>query len=671
VSTIEVKVPDIGDFDDVPVTEILVAVGDEVAAEDPLVALESDKATMEVPSPEAGTVKELKVAAGDTVSEGSVILVLETADAEGGSSDGDGGSDGAEAQDGGKVDEKDAGGAEHASNPAGEDGPRKDDGGSKPPKGGGGTAGRASSGGTGEAKGDDDAKGGGAATAGDSYAEGSDATKDPAASGDAGVSGATPSKASDEVKEKGDLHVDVVVLGSGPGGYSAAFRAADLGLSVAMVEREPVLGGVCLNVGCIPSKALLHAAKVITEAEDMGSHGIAFGKPEVDLDALRGWKDEVVGKLSGGVGQMAKQRKVEVVRGTGRFVGEHELQVDDTLVTFDSAIVATGSRSVQLPGIPHEEEAVVDSTGALELADVPKRLLVVGGGIIGLEMATVYDALGSEVTVVELADQLVPGADKDLVKPLKKRIDGRYAAIHLGTKVEKVEVVEGGLQATFAGEKAPEPAEFDRVLVAVGRVPNGQDLGLEEIGVEVDERGFVPVDQQQRTKLAHVYAIGDVVGQPMLAHKATHEGHVAAEVIAGHDVIFEPRGIPSVAYTEPELAWVGLTETQAKKDDVPYEMAIFPWVASGRALASDASAGQTKLLIDPDSHRVLGAAIVGTNAGELIAEIGLALEMGANAEDVALTIHAHPTLSESVGLAAEIAEGTITDLPQKRKRAKK
>ncbi|WP_370695377.1 dihydrolipoyl dehydrogenase [Patulibacter sp.] len=667
MSTIEVKVPDIGDFDDVPVTEILVAVGDEVQKEDPLVALESEKATMEVPSPEAGTVKELKVAKGDAVSEGSVILVLETADAEGGPQGGDGSADGAEAQSGGKVDEKDGDGAEHASNPAGEEGPRKDDG-STPPKGGGGTAGNASSSG-----GSADAKSGEPGTDGDSYAGGSGATKDPAASGDAGTTGATPSKASDEVKAKGDLHVDLVVLGSGPGGYAAAFRAADLGLSVAMVEREPVLGGVCLNVGCIPSKALLHAAKVITEAEDMAEHGVSFGTPEVDLDALRSWKDGVVEKLSGGVGGMAKQRKVEVVRGTGRFVGEHELQVDDTLVTFDSAIVATGSRSVQLPGIPHEEEAVIDSTGALELADVPKRLLVVGGGIIGLEMATVYDALGSQVTVVELADQLVPGADKDLVKPLKKRIDGRYAAIHLKTKVEGVEVVDGGLRATFSGEGdgVPEPAEFDRVLVAVGRVPNGKDLGLEDLGVEVDDRGFVPVDQQQRTKLPHILAIGDVVGQPMLAHKATHEGHVAAEVVAGHDVVFDPRGIPSVAYTEPELAWVGLTETQAKKDGVEYEVAAFPWVASGRALASDASAGQTKLLVDPGSRRILGAAIVGTNAGELIAEVGLALEMGANAEDVALTIHAHPTLSESVGLAAEIAEGTITDLPQKRKRKAK
>ncbi len=662
MSTIEVQVPDIGDFEDVPVTEILVAVGDEVQKEDPLVALESEKATMEVPSPEAGTVKELKVAEGDTVSEGSVILVLETADADagGGSSDGDGAADGAESQDGGRVDEKDGDGAAHASNPKGEDGPRKD----ASPE-GGGNAGRASSGGTA------DAKSGTPGTDGDSYAGGSDATRDAAAAGDRGPSGATPSKASDETKAKGDLHVDVVVLGSGPGGYAAAFRAADLGLQVAMVEREPALGGVCLNVGCIPSKALLHAAKVITEAEGLGAHGVSFAKPEIDLDELRSWKDGVVKKLSGGVEGMAKQRAVQVVRGTGRFVGEHELQVDDTLVTFDSAIVATGSRSVQLPGIPHEEEAVIDSTGALELADVPGRLLVVGGGIIGLEMATVYDALGSEVTVVELADQLVPGADKDLIKPLKKRIDGRYAAIHLGTKVETVEVVDGGLRATFAGDGAPEPAEFDRVLVAVGRVPNGKDLGLEEIGVEVDERGFVPVDEQGRTKLPHVYAIGDVVGQPMLAHKATHEGHVAAEVIAGHDVVFDPRGIPSVAYTEPELAWVGLTETQAKRDGVEYETAVFPWSASGRALASDAATGQTKLLLEPGTGRVLGGAIVGTNAGELIAEVGLALEMGANAEDVGLTIHAHPTLSESVGLAAEIATGTITDLPQKRKRKKR
>jgi dihydrolipoamide dehydrogenase len=639
VSTVEIKVPDIGDFEDVPVTELLVAVGDTVEVEDPLVAIESEKATMEVPSPEAGKIVALRVAVGDNVSEGTVVAVLETAD----DAPGDGGS---QAPQGGEVEGEGAGSGASSG-------------------GSGGSGSGASSGGR------DEGGAAAAATDGDSHAGGSQATEDPAAAGTAGRNAGTPEKAPDDVKAKGDLHVDVVVLGSGPGGYSAAFRAADLGLKVAMVEREPVLGGVCLNVGCIPSKALLHAAKVITEAEHMGAHGVTFAEPEVDLDALRSWKDEVVGTLSGGVAGMAKGRKVEVVRGSGRFVGPHELQVDETLVTFDSAIVATGSRSVQLPGIPHEEEAVMDSTGALELADVPERLLVVGGGIIGLEMATVYDALGSDVTVVELADQLIPGADKDLVKPLKKRIDGRYAAIHLKTKVEKVEVVEGGLQATFGGEQAPEPATFDRVLVAVGRTPNGKDLGLEELGVEVDERGFVPVDEQQRTKVPHIYAIGDVVGQPMLAHKATHEAHVAAEVIAGEDVAFDVRGIPSVAYTEPELAWVGLTETQAKKDGVAYETAVFPWVASGRALASAASAGQTKLLVEPATGRVLGAGIVGTNAGELIAEVGLALEMGANVEDVALTVHAHPTLSESVGLAAEIAAGTITDLPQKRKRTKK
>jgi dihydrolipoamide dehydrogenase len=601
VSTFEVKVPDIGDFDDVPVTEILVAVGDEVAVEDPLVALESEKATMEVPSPQAGKVASIAVSVGDAVSEGALLLTLEGVESEGDSGDGGG------------------------------------DEGSKADKGSGDEAG------TSAPKGD------------------------------------TPQRsvASDEVKAKGDVHADVVVLGSGPGGYSAAFRAADLGLSVVLVERDAVLGGVCLNVGCIPSKALLHAAKVITEAEAVSAHGIAFAKPEIDLDALRGWKDEVVGKLSGGVAGMAKQRQVTVVTGSGRFVGPHELRVEGdetTLVTFDNAIVATGSTPVVLPGVPQDHDDVIDSTGALELKDVPGKLLVVGGGIIGLEMATVYDALGSEVTVVEFLDQLIPGADKDLVKPLAKRIEGRYAAIHLQTKVEKVEPTDEGLKATFGSGVSepkggiPEPATFDRVLVAVGRTPNGKDLGLEDLGVEVDERGFVPVDAQQRTAVSHVFAIGDVVGQPMLAHKATHEAHVAAEVIAGHDVTFDVMGIPSVAYTDPEVAWVGLTETKAKADDVAYETAVFPWVASGRALASDAANGSTKLLIDPESRRVLGAGIVGLNAGELIAEPGLALELGANAEDVALTVHAHPTLSESIGLAAEIAEGTITDLPPKRKK---
>lgn len=628
MSTFEVKVPDIGDFDGVPVTEILVAVGDEVAVEDPLVALESEKATMEVPSPQAGTVKSIAVAVGDEVSEGALLLTLEGVESEGDGGSGEGGADGATAE----------------------------------------TPEKAEDSGNAKAK-DADAK-----TAGATGADG-----DEPADGKAAAPGDAPKRsvASDETKSKGDVHADVVVLGSGPGGYSAAFRAADLGLSVVLVERESVLGGVCLNIGCIPSKALLHAAKVITEAEAVSAHGIAFAKPKIDLDALRGWKDEVVGKLSGGVAGMAKQRKVTVVTGNGRFVGPHELRVEGettTLVTFDNAIVATGSTPVVLPGVPQDHDDVIDSTGALELRDVPGKLLVIGGGIIGLEMATVYDALGSEVTVVEFLDQLIPGADKDLVKPLQKRIEGRYAAIHLQTKVEKVEPTDGGLKATFGAGVSepkggvPEPAVFDRVLVAVGRTPNGKDLGLEDLGVEVDERGFVPVDAQQRTAVSHVFAIGDVVGQPMLAHKATHEAHVAAEVVAGHDVTFDVMGIPSVAYTDPEVAWVGRTETQAKADDVAYETAVFPWVASGRALASDAANGSTKLLIDPESRRVLGAGIVGLNAGELIAEPGLALELGANAEDVALTVHAHPTLSESIGLAAEIAEGTITDLPQKRKR---
>ncbi len=625
MSTFEVKVPDIGDFDGVPVTEILVAVGDEVAVEDPLVALESEKATMEVPSPQAGTVKSIDVSVGDEVSEGALLLTLEGVEAEA-SGDGDSGSDGAKGSDDDASAAKDAGAA------------KQEDAEAKAANGSG------------------------------------DASTKPASEGD---DAPKRSVASDEVRAKGDVHADVVVLGSGPGGYSAAFRAADLGLSVVLVERDSVLGGVCLNVGCIPSKALLHAAKVITEAEGASAHGIAFGTPEIDLDALRGWKDEVVGKLSGGVAGMAKQRKVTVVTGNGRFVGPHELRVEGdetTLVTFDNAIVATGSTPVVLPDVPQDHDDVIDSTGALELKDVPGKLLVIGGGIIGLEMATVYDALGSEVTVVEFADQLIPGADKDLIKPLAKRIEGRYAAIHLQTKVEKVEPTDEGLKATFGAGVSepkggvPEPAVFDRVLVAVGRTPNGKDLGLEDLGVEVDERGFVPVDAQQRTAVSHVFAIGDVVGQPMLAHKATHEAHVAAEVVAGHDVTFDVMGIPSVAYTDPEVAWVGLTETKAKADDVAYETAAFPWVASGRALSSDAANGMTKLLIDPESRRVLGAGIVGLNAGELIAEPGLALELGANAEDVALTVHAHPTLSESIGLAAEIAEGTITDLPPKRKR---
>jgi len=464
---------------------------------------------------------------------------------------------------------------------------------------------------------------------------------------------------------QGDVHAQVLVLGSGPGGYTAAFRAADLGLDVVLVERYPSLGGVCLNVGCIPSKALLHVAKVIADAQATSEHGVSFAGPEIDLDALRAWKDSVVKRLTGGVSGLAKARRVQVLEGGGRFTGPHALAVGDKTVTFDHAVVAAGSRAIELPGIPHDDERVMDSTDALELADIPKRLLVVGGGIIGLELACVYDALGSEVTVVELADQLIPGCDPDLVKPLHQRIAGRYAAIHLETRVESVKADEKGLYVTFTGHVAD--ATFERILVAVGREPNGGDMGLDAAGVNVDERGFVPVDERGRTNVEHIHAIGDVVGGPMLAHKATYEARITAEVIAGHDVIFDARGIPAVAYTDPEVAWVGLTELQARERDIAHEVASFPWQASGRALSMNAGEGLTKLLIEPQTRRLIGAGIVGANAGELIAETGLGLEMGADAQDLGLTIHAHPTLSETVAFAAEVAEGTITDLPPKRR----
>ncbi len=611
-AAVDVIVPDIGDYTDVPVVEVLVAVGDVVAADAPLVVLESDKASMEIPAPQAGTVKELRVKVGDTVSEGSVVAVIEAGDSagEGGVAPGAGGA----------VPATDAG-----------------------------------------------------ASAGASVATPAVSTERPGAPRIEGVAGrsavepaAAPQKpASLPESERGDEHAAVLVLGSGPGGYAAAFRAADLDLDVVMVERHSVLGGVCLNVGCIPSKALLHVAKVIAEAQAMADHGVSFGEPHVDLDSLRGWKDGVVGKLTGGLTGMAKSRKVRVVQGEARFTGSHMLQVEGeggkSTISFDSAIVAAGSRSVQLPGIPHEDPRVMDSTGALDLADIPERLLVIGGGIIGLEMATVYDALGSRVTVVELAGQLISGCDPDLVRPLQKRIAGRYEAIHLSTSIEGAEAKKDGLHVSFSGDVAP--AVFDRVLVAVGRTPSGAGLGLESAGVVVDERGFIGVDEQMRTNVAHIYAIGDVAGQPMLAHKATHEGHIAAEVIAGHAVVNDVRAMPSVAYTEPEVAWVGLTETEAKAGGISYEKAAFPWSASGRALAMDSGTGSTKLLFDPKSRRVLGAGMVGTSAGDLAAEVGLAIEMGADVGDIALTVHAHPTLSETVGLAAELAEGTITDLP--------
>jgi dihydrolipoamide dehydrogenase len=583
VST-EVRVPDIGDFTDVPVIEIHVKPGDTVAPEDPLVTLESDKATMDVPSPAAGTVKEVLVTLEDKVSEGTPIVVL---DAEAGAGEGD-------------VSAEDSSGI-HASPPSG--------------------------------------------------------SRIPAANVSAETS---PSPAPVELPAA-DKQAQVLVVGSGPGGYAAAFRAADLGLQVILVERYETLGGVCLNVGCIPSKALLHAARVVEEAKEAAEFGVSFADPDIDLDALRTWKEEVVGKLTGGLTGLAKQRKVEVVTGTAKFTSDHTIDVDGTSIAFEHCIVATGSRVATLPGLP-DDERIIDSTGALELSDVPSRLLVIGGGIIGLEMATVYAALGSAVTVVELTDQLIPGCDVDLVRPLQKRIAERYESILLSTKTSSVEAGDDGLRVTFEGEGAPEPQTFDRVLVAVGRRANGDELGLDAAGVQVDERGEIKVDAQRRTNVPHIYAIGDLTGAPMLAHKATHEGKVAAEVIAGHDVAFDPRAIPSVAYTDPEVAWTGLTETDAVAAGTEYEKAVFPWQASGRALSLGRAEGLTKVLVDPATRRVLGVGVVGINAGDLIAEATLAIEMGADAEDLGLTIHPHPTLSETVAFAAELAEGTITDL---------
>jgi dihydrolipoamide dehydrogenase len=579
----EIRVPDIGDFQDVPIIEIHVSPGDEVAAEDPLVTLESDKATMDVPAPEAGTVAQLRVKIGDRVSEGSVLLTLE------------GATDGAAPSDDGASSET--------------------------------------------------------RSASDVRVERESAPPPPPSADGAG----------------GDHEFQVVVIGSGPGGYTAAFRAADLGLKTALIERYETLGGVCLNVGCIPSKALLHAARVVSEAEEMAEHGIKFGKPKFDVDALRSWKESVVGRLTGGLAGMAKQRKVEVITGVASLTGANTVSVGDRTVSFDNCIIAAGSEAASLPGLP-DDDRIIDSTGALEIASVPKRLLVVGCGIIGLEMATVYDALGSKVTMVELLDQLIPGCDPDLVKPLHKRISGRYEGIHLGVKVESVEAAEKHLTVALSNG---ETHKFDGVLVAIGRRPNGRAVGADQAGVNVDDAGFISVDRQMRTNVAGIYAIGDVVGGPMLAHKASHEGKVAAEVIAGHNVEFDARTIPSVAYTDPEVAWMGLTEISAREQGIEYEKATFPWAASGRALSLGRDEGMTKLLFDPESRRLLGAGIVGVNAGELIAETVHALEMGSDAEDIGLTVHPHPTLSETVGFAAEMAEGTITDLMPPRRRPAK
>jgi dihydrolipoamide dehydrogenase len=468
--------------------------------------------------------------------------------------------------------------------------------------------------------------------------------------------------------ESNNINTQVVVLGSGPGGYTAAFRAADLGKKVVLIERYSTLGGVCLNVGCIPSKALLHTAKVITEAEETAAHGVSFSAPKIDLDTLRNWKsNDVVAKLTGGLSQMAKQREVTVVVGNGQFTSPNTIAVtaDDgkiTMINFEHAIIAAGSQAIKFPNAP-DDDRIMDSTGALKLDDIPKRLLVIGGGIIGLEMGTVYDALGSKVSVVEFMDGLITGCDRDLVRPLQKRMEKRFEAIMLSTKVTKIEAKKDGIHVSFEGEEAPKETQiYDRVLVSIGRKPNGKNIGAELAGVKVDERGFIAVDKQMRTNINHIFAIGDIVGQPMLAHKATHEGKVAAEVIAGHKVEFQALCIPSVAYTDPEIAWAGMTETEAKSKNIEFEKASFPWAASGRALANGRTDGTTKLIFDKTTHRLIGAGIVGVNAGELLAEAVLAIEMGADAHDLGLTIHAHPTLSETICFAAEMKEGTITDL---------
>ncbi len=598
-NTIEIKVPDIGDFSGVPVIEVLVKPGDSIEVDQGLITLESDKATMEVPSTAAGTVKEVKVKVGDEVSEGHVVAVIETQ-------------------------------AGNSLAPQAAEGDRRPDG-------------------------------------GESNKAASPAEAAPASGG---VQSTAP-KAAAESGRRADIECQVCVLGSGPGGYTAAFRSADLGQDTVLIERYATLGGVCLNVGCIPSKALLHAAKVIDEADAFADHGITFGKPTIDLKKLAAYKDKVVAQLTSGLAGMGKQRKVNVVRGTGKFVSPNEIEVEGVdgkkLVRFEKCIIAAGSQAVKLPGLPWDDERMMDSTDALLLRDVPKKLLVVGGGIIGLEMACVYDALGSQVTVVELLDQLMPGADPDLVRPLAQRLKKRYAGIHLKTKVVKIEAQKNGLKATFEGsdtEKggAPDAQLFDRVLIAVGRAPNGKKIDADKAGVEVTERGFIPADKQMRTNVEHIFAIGDIVGNPMLAHKASHEGKVAAEVCAGMKSEFVARVIPSVAYTDPEVSWVGVTETEAKAKGLNYGVGKFPYAASGRAIGIGRTEGFTKLLFDEATQRVIGAGITGPNAGDLISEIALAIEMGAEAADIGLTVHPHPTLSESVGMAAEVYEGTITDL---------
>ncbi len=578
---VNVEVPDIGDFSDVDIIEVLVSPGDIIAEEDPLITLESDKASIEIPSPSAGTVKEVLVSVDNKVNKGDLILKLEVSDSVSDVS------------------------STTADQPASETAP---------------------------------------------------AAKEEAA----------PAPTAASFDGDSDQHAEVVVLGSGPGGYTAAFRAADLGKKVMLIEKYDSIGGVCLNVGCIPSKALLHTAEIINEAAEMADHGIDFGKPKIDIKKLAGFKNKVIKQLTGGLAGLAKQRKVQIVTGYGKFTSANTIEVTGKdgaqTISFDNAIIAAGSSVFKIPGFPYDDERLMDSTGALELADIPKRLLVIGGGIIGLEMATVYDALGSKVSVVELSPGLIPGCDPDLVRPLMKRVKKRYENIWLNSRVTAIESLKKGLKVSFEGKGVPENDTFDRVLLAVGRSPNGLLIDADKAGVAVDERGFISVDKQQRTNVSHIFAIGDVVGQPMLAHKATHEAKTAAEVISGMKSYFDAKTIPSVAYTDPEISWMGLTEEQAKAEGVEYTKGVFPWAASGRSLSIGRNEGITKVLFDKNTHKIIGAGMVGTNAGELIAEAVLALEMGADIEDIALTVHPHPTLSETFNFAAEMAEGTITDL---------
>ncbi len=689
----DIRIPDIGDFSGVPVIEVHVAPGDTVAAEDPLVTLESDKATMDIPAPAAGTVSEVLLRVGDRVSAGDLVVRLE----------------GPETAAAGPA-------REHFSEDAAEEP-------AEPPSYG------SPSGvyevlevavpdlgdfadvpvievhvAPGDAVAAEDplitlesdkatmdipAPVAGTITGvrvsvGDRVSAGhliadlrtGDTTVPEAAAAAASAAAPAPAPAaapaaaaqvSGRDVAPGDLTTEVLVLGAGPGGYTAAFRAADLGKKVVLVDSGATLGGVCLNVGCIPSKALLHAARVIAETKEMSEHGITFGAPAIDVDKLRAWKDGVVGRLTGGLAGLARQRKVTTIRGYGRFSSPHQVRVElaeggSTAVDFEQAIIAAGSEPLTLPFIPADDPRIIDSTGALEMAGVPERLLVLGGGIIGLEMATVYHELGAKVTIVELMDQLIPGADKDLINPLAKRVGRLYENIYLKTRVTDVQARPEGLVVSFDGPKAPATDTFDRILVAVGRRPNGQLIGAENAGVTVDERGFIAVDKQLRTNVPHIYAIGDVIGQPMLAHKAMHEAKVAAEVIAGKTSYFDARVIPSVAYTDPEVAWAGTTETEARAAGVMYGKGVFPWAASGRSLSLGRSEGLTKVLFDQASGRVIGCGIVGPSAGDLIAEAALAIEMGADAADIGLTIHPHPTLSETIAMAAEAFEGTITDL---------